>query len=340
MRLLPESNSLHKVDMREKIPKMTLFKRIVIIILIIIGSGMIFQWGYDFYTGEKANSSMDYTRVNEKKLEYKTGGSGDFTVIFDGSTGADSSEWKPVADKVEKELGVKTFIYNRRGYGYSDGGSQIAPKDQASDLKILLRKAAANGPYILVGEGYGSLVMTNFAKLYPEDVKGVVLVNPYDESEIKEKGNGLNDTLDLIRKKIEYTGSKCSLTLILDKLGIASSNKEFDDNITGYTKEQFDLRKNQSSYRQAVYNETKNIYDRVSDSQTEGMFKDIPYYILSKNDDNTLKKLGSTDLTFQYNSGYDGAIYSLNDSENVYGAIKKVVETARKIDKKKDTQNN
>lgn len=340
MRLLPESNSLHRVDMKEKVPRMTLFKRIVIAILIVIGVGMVFQWGYNFYSGEKANQRMDYTRVNEKKLEYKTGGSGDFTVIFDGTTGASADEWKDLASEVSKELGVKTFIYNRRGYGLSDGGSAIAPKDQASDLKILLRKAAANGPYILVGEGYGSLVMTNFAKLYPEDVKGVVLINPYDEAEMKNQKNTIGSTFDLLRKKIEAVGSNCSLTLLLDKLGIASMNKDFSNNISGYAKEQFDFNINKSNYRDAVYNETKNVYDRVSDSQTDGMFKDIPYYILSKNEDNPLKRLGSSDLTFQYNSGYDGTVYSLNDSQNVYGAIKKVVETARKIEKKKDTQNN
>ena len=117
-------------------------------------------------------------------------------------------------------------------------------------------------------------------------------------------------------------------------------NKDFSNNISGYAKEQFDFNINKSNYRDAVYNETKNIYDRVSDSQTDGMFKDIPYYILSKNEDNPLKRLGSSDLTFQYNSGYDGTVYSLNDSQNVYGAIKKVVETARKIEKKKGTQNN
>ncbi len=340
MKLLPNSNSLHTVDMREKIPKITLLKRIIIITLIVMITGLVIQWGYGFYVGEKFGARMKYTRVNDKKMEYNVSGSGDFTVIFDGAMGANSYEWKNVADEVEKQLGVKTFVYNRRGYGFNDSGSRITPKEQAEDLKILLRKAAAGGPYILVGEGYGSLVMTNFANMYPETVKGVVLINPYDENQIKDKKNSINDTIDLVRKKIEDVGSNFSLTLLLDKIGLASENKDFENNLVGFAGEEFSYKKNQSGYRDAVYNETKNIYDRASDSQKDGMFKDIPYYILSNQDDNSLKRLGSKDLTFQYKSSYNGSIYSMMDSKNVENGIKKVVETARKIEKKNSQNNN
>ncbi|GAA0069734.1 hypothetical protein UT300003_12570 [Clostridium sardiniense] len=339
MKLLPNSNSLHTVDMKEKISKMTLFKRIIIIALIVIVSGLVIQWGYGFYIGEKFGARMKYTRVNDKKMEYNVSGSGDFTIIFDGSTGANAYEWKTVADEVEKQLGVKTFVYNRRGYGFNDSGSRITPKEQAEDLKILLRKAAAGGPYILVGEGYGSLVMTNFASMYPDSIKGVVLINPYDENQIKEQKNGIKDTLNLVRKKIEDVGSNFSLTLLLDKLGLANENKDFENNLTGFAGEEFSYKKNQNGYRDAVYNETKNIYDRASDSQKDGMFKNIPYYILSNEEDNPLKRLGSPDLTFQYKSSYDGAVYSMMDSKNVENAIKKVVESARRIEKK-NSQNN
>lgn len=341
MKLLPNSNSFQIVDMKEKIPKMTLFKRIVIITLIVLITGFLIQWGYGFYINERFGSRMKYTRVNEKKMEYNISGSGDFTVIFDGDIGMNSYEWKGVADEVQKELGVRTFVYNRRGYGFNDSGSRIGPKEQAEDLKILLRKAAASGPYILVGEGYGSLVMTNFASMYPDVVKGVVLINPYDENKsedgTKEK---IKESVDLIRKKIESIGSNFSFTLLLDKLGLASSVDDFENNISGFIGQEFSYKKNQSSYRSAVYNETKNLYDKIDNSERDGMFKDIPFYILSNESDNSLKRLGGGDLTFQYKSDYNGPAYSIVDSKNVENAIKKVVETARKIEKKNSQNKN
>ena len=340
MRLLPNSNSLHKVNMKEKVPKSVLFKRIVITILIVILAGMIIQWGYGFYVSEKVDSRMKYTRVNEKKMEYNTSGTGDLTIIFDGDMAANSYEWKNVASDIQNSEGVKTFVYNRRGYGFNDGGDRLTPKEQAEDLKILLRKSAVSAPYILVGEGYGSLVMTNFANMYPDTVKGVVLINPYDENKLNNTKNTIGDTLDLLRKKLEYLGSKCSLTLLLDKLGLASNNKEFENNLQSIAKEEYNLKKDQSNYREAIYNERKNIYDKVSNSQRAGMFNNIPYYIISNEADNTLKNLGSKDLTFQYKSSYNGNMYSMMDSQNVENAIKKVVETARRIEKSNKKNNN
>lgn len=343
MKLLPNSNSFHIVDMREKIPKVTLFKRIVIITLVILITGFLIQWGYGFYIGERFGSRMKYTRVNEKKMEYNISGSGDFTVIFDGDIGMNSYEWKSVADEVQNELGVQTFVYNRRGYGFNDSGSRISPKEQAEDLKILLRKAAASGPYILVGEGYGSLVMTNFASMYPDVVKGVVLINPYEknQSEVENsKSEKIKETADLVRKKIESVGSNFSFTLLLDKFGLASEVEDFGNNLSGFAGQEFSYKKNQSSYRSAVYNETKNLYDNVDGGESDGMFKDIPFYILSNQNDNSLKRLGSNDLTFQYKSNYSGSAYSMMDSKNVENAIKKVVETARKIEKKNSQNKN
>lgn len=339
MKLISNSNSLHKVNMKEKLPKFELFKRIISIILIVIITGMIIQWGYNFYVNEKVGPRMDYTRVNGKKMEYSTYGSGDFTVIFDGTTGANAYEWEQIAKDVSNNLGVKTFVYNRRGYGFDDGGRRQTPKEQAEDLKILLRKAATGAPFILVGEGYGSLVMTNFAKLYPESVKGVVLINPYDEAKLNEEGNGIKSTFNLMRKKMEALGSNMSLTLFMDKLHLVSNLDDFENNLPDFAKDQFNYKKNQSEYRDAVYNETKNVYDRVSDSQTDGMFKDIPYYIISNEENNSLSRLGSKELTMQYKSNYNGEVYSFMDSQNIEVAIKKVVETARKLEKEK-SQNN
>ena len=165
------------------------------------------------------------------------------------------------------------------------------------------------------------------------------MVNPYDEEKLKEESLGITGMADLVRKKIEAIGSNISLTLIMDKLGLVSSIPDFSNNLSESEKKQFDYKKNQNNYRDAVYNETKNIYNISNDSQKNGMFKDIPYYIISNQDNNSLKRLGGNNLTFEYKSSYSGNVYSMMDSDSVKNSIKKVVEIARKIKKVNEKTN-
>lgn len=48
----------------------------------------------------------------------------------------------------------------------------------AADLHALLTAADVTGPYVMVGHSWGGLIATTFARTYPGDVAGVVLVDP------------------------------------------------------------------------------------------------------------------------------------------------------------------
>ncbi|WP_322392345.1 alpha/beta fold hydrolase, partial [Clostridium perfringens] len=131
------------------------------------------------------------------------------------------NQWNEIVDKLTTEYDdVTTFVYNRRGYGYSDGGTIKTPKEQAEDLRMLLRKSAAPAPYILVGEEYGSLVLTEFAKAYPDLVAGVVLVNPLVEDNINTSEFKKEITIEKARRNIERFGSTIGFTTLLDKLNL------------------------------------------------------------------------------------------------------------------------
>ncbi|CAN5875682.1 hypothetical protein BH11PSE1_BH11PSE1_17410 [soil metagenome] len=54
-------------------------------------------------------------------------------------------------------------------------------KTRARDLHALLTAAGEHGPYVLAGESFGGLVARTFARLYPEEVAGVVLVDAAEE---------------------------------------------------------------------------------------------------------------------------------------------------------------
>jgi len=75
--------------------------------------------------------------------------------------------------------------YDRAGYGWSDYNP--APRtlaQQVHELHSLLTGANEQGPYLLVAHSYGARVDRVFAATYPDEVAGMVLMDPgilYDD---------------------------------------------------------------------------------------------------------------------------------------------------------------
>ena len=334
MNLIPESNGLKKVNMKEKLSTIELVKRIGIVILAILVTGFIFQSISNFIGNEKVKARLNYAKVDGKRLEYRVRGEGDYTIVFDGSIGTNLYEWEYISKKVEKELDVRTFVYNRNGYGFSGISTEKTPKEQADDLKILLRKAGVSGPIILVGEEYGSLVLTNFAKMYPENIKGMVLINPINESVIKSKDFKKNIRWNYYKTKLEKTGSSIFLTSILDKLGLATTVYGFEDNLPKGADEEFAVHKTKKNYRQAITNEMKNLYGYTDTSQIKGLIGENPLFILSNNQENDLIKLGSEEYTNLYVTDSELQLASITNSDDIINGITYVVKEAKKIQRK------
>ena len=111
------------------------------------------------------------------RLEVFEAGAGDATVVFESGLGNDWTSWEPVAREVAVE--ARVFAYSRPGYGQSE------PTDDARDastiveqLRTLLASRGYAPPYVLVGHSFGGTYMELFAKAHPEEVAGLVLVDP------------------------------------------------------------------------------------------------------------------------------------------------------------------
>jgi pimeloyl-ACP methyl ester carboxylesterase len=122
---------------------------------------------------------------NSKKIEteqasftYYSAGVKKPTIVFDSGLGDDMTSWEPVIGDVEKIAEV--FAYNRAGFSGSKS-KNVRRNGQiiVNELRELLKTANLLPPYILVGHSLGATYMELYAKTYPEDVAGVVLVDPY-----------------------------------------------------------------------------------------------------------------------------------------------------------------
>lgn len=103
-------------------------------------------------------------------------GHGSPTVILESGLGGFSLDWIYVQDLVAAD--TRVCAYDRAGYGWSDPGPAPRTTDEIVDeLERLLRAAGLAPPYVLVGHSFGGYTAQYFAKLYPREVAGVVLVD-------------------------------------------------------------------------------------------------------------------------------------------------------------------
>ncbi|MBE6048379.1 MAG: alpha/beta hydrolase [Clostridium sp.] len=334
MNLIPESNGFKKVNMKEKVNAKRCIRNTLFVVIAIFLIGFIVQMLNNFFGVEKVTSSLNYAKIDSRKMEYKLSGSGDYTVVFDGALGTNLNQWNSVIETLkEKKLDVKTFVYNRKGYGFSDGGNLETPEKQAEDLKVLLRKAGVSGKLILVGEEYGSLVMTNFASLYSDSVAGMVLIKPYSEDKVKSEKFKSDIKWPYLKSKIEKTGTMFSLTMLMDKMNLDYSIPEFEEYLTGDSLKEFNILKNQSSYRKAINNELESLYTYSGNTQAKGLMSNKPLYIITNDEEDPIQKIGSENLTTIYKTELQGTVISISDPSSVATGIANVTKEAKKISK-------
>jgi pimeloyl-ACP methyl ester carboxylesterase len=115
--------------------------------------------------------------IGSHSLHMVRAGDGTPTVVVDVGIGARSEEYASIRDRISRVTSVIT--YDRAGYGRSEMGPLPRDAGRAADeLHALLQAASILGPYILVGHSLGGLHMQIFAGRYPDEVAGMVLLDP------------------------------------------------------------------------------------------------------------------------------------------------------------------
>jgi pimeloyl-ACP methyl ester carboxylesterase len=150
--------------------------------------------------------SQPFTRVaiDGRTTRMLIAGSGEPTVVFEnGGFGAPLETWGKVQPQVNRF--ARTVTYDRAGVGLSEDAPP--PRDGrhiAAELRQALRAAGVPPPYVLVGFSLGGPYVRIFAGMYPDDVSGIVLVDPTHDAEgIKRSTlselNVLAETVDQAR---------------------------------------------------------------------------------------------------------------------------------------------
>ena len=128
-------------------------------------------------------------------------GTGRPTVVLEAGSGgfAASMAW------LHRDLAEHTTVvaYDRAGYGFSDPDDQ--PLDAAGvvdDLHQALRLREIPAPYLLVGHSLGGGYVRVFAALHPDQVAGVVLLDPVHEEQLGRQPVEATEQLEQARQQL------------------------------------------------------------------------------------------------------------------------------------------
>ena len=120
---------------------------------------------------------LDGRRVRVQALGLETRRQGQPVVVFEAGATSSLDAWRQVVSEVAAQAPV--VAYDRAGLGQSEPDAlPPAPRHVTGRLSRLLRQIGAEPPYVLVGHSWGGMLIHYYAGHHPEEVVGLVFVDP------------------------------------------------------------------------------------------------------------------------------------------------------------------
>ena len=149
---------------------------LLILLVILVAFGLIREAILRINYRSQYPAPGEMITIGNHDIHLNCVGKGSPTVVFEADLDQYGSlSWDPVQKEVSKL--TRACSYDRAGILWSKPGPR--PRDGetiAAELKTLLENAGEEGPYLLVGHGFGGAYLRIFAGKNPEDVAGMVLV--------------------------------------------------------------------------------------------------------------------------------------------------------------------
>jgi pimeloyl-ACP methyl ester carboxylesterase len=114
--------------------------------------------------------------IQGRKVAYACKGEGSPVIVLESGMGPSMSTWAPIFENLSQI--TRVFAYDRPGYGRSTQ-NQVPEtgRELADQLHQNLASTDHAPPYLLVGHSAGGLYLNIFARMFPEEVVGVVLID-------------------------------------------------------------------------------------------------------------------------------------------------------------------
>jgi pimeloyl-ACP methyl ester carboxylesterase len=164
-------------------------------------------------------------RINRRRrVNLHCTGKGEPTVILAHGLGGSTLEWCLVQPRVAEF--AKVIAYDRPGFGFSDPGPLPRTTDRIlADLRAALRAVGATPPYVLASHSAGNFEMRLFAFLHPEEVAGMVLIDPSGD----DQANRSRALVPLVTKHNDAARARLKMFEAWARAGrLVPANPEYD----------------------------------------------------------------------------------------------------------------
>ena len=130
---------------------------------------------------------VDGRRVRVQTAALESGADTTSIVVFEAGFMFDGlSAWTSIVDDVSAFAPV--VAYDRAGIGGSEPDGEVpTPRHVVENLHALLDALDAPPPYVLVGHSLGGAFIRMYAALHPDEIAGLVFVDPTDTMSEKEQ---------------------------------------------------------------------------------------------------------------------------------------------------------
>ncbi len=150
--------------------------------------------------------------LGSHRLHLLETGQGGPTIVLEAGLMSTVLSWSDLQRELSHSFRVVS--YDRAGLGWSDVGPMPRTADQIVDeLHALLERAGIPPPYVLVGHSFGGLTIPLFAARYPDELAGMVLVDPVAPAE-------WNPPTDHDRKLTRIGAKVCRRAAFLSRIGL------------------------------------------------------------------------------------------------------------------------
>ncbi|HEY4361708.1 MAG TPA: alpha/beta hydrolase [Bryobacteraceae bacterium] len=123
--------------------------------------------------------------VEGRRMHLYCSGAGSPTILIEAGASADWLGWQAVQSTLSSSTRICT--YDRAGHGWSQPRS--GPRDAETivrELHSLLDQAAIPRPLVLAGHSAGGLYVREYAREFPAEIAGVILIDSSSPQQIDE----------------------------------------------------------------------------------------------------------------------------------------------------------
>lgn len=159
-------------------------RRLLLVLLVIliglVATGLLYQTIAEARDRRALPAPGQLVDVGGYRLHLQVMGedTGRPTVILEHGSSSMSAQWGWVQPEVARF--TRVVAYDRPGQGWSDSApTQLDAVGLSENLHAALEQSGVSGPYVLVGHSMGSLPARAFTERYPQEVVGMVLIDPH-----------------------------------------------------------------------------------------------------------------------------------------------------------------